>query len=329
MSAPSSEQPRDEAESLPVVRVGEIPREESPRRWLIEGLWGASAVGLIGGHPKGGKTFLALDIALSVASGTPCLGTYPVMEPGRALVYLAEDSLQAVRARTEALARHRRLALGDLDLYVITSSSLRLDLAPYRARLLRMVERIRPRVLVLDPLVRLHSRDENSATEIAELLSHLRALQRRFDVAVVLVHHARKSGAPHGQPGQSLRGSGDLWAWSDSALYLRRSGEHMILSMEHRAAAAPDPVFVRLAHADQERVHLEVLAGHVDKSHQGRPPITEALVCALAEEQPLTREQLRSRLSVRNERLGEALTALERDGRIERGSEGWRLVSSG
>jgi hypothetical protein len=311
-----------------VVRVGEIPPEESPRRWLIEGLWGASAVGLIGGHPKGGKTFLALDIALSVASGTPCLGTYPVMEPGTALVYLAEDSLQDVRRRTEALTRHRGLALGDLDLHVITSSSLRLDLAPYRARLFRTVERIRPRLLVLDPLVRLHSRDENSATEIAELLSYLRALQRRLDVAVVLVHHARKSGAPHGQPGQSLRGSGDLWAWSDSALYLRRSGEHVILSVEHRAARAPDPVFVRLAHADEERVHLEVVPGYVQKRCQGRPSITEGILGALAEEQPLTREQLRSRLSVRNERLGGALAALERDGQIERGPEGWRVVSS-
>lgn len=328
MSTRSPQRPCHEAESLPVVRVGEIPPEESPRRWLIEGLWGASAVGLIGGHPKGGKTFLALDIALSVASGTPCLGTYPVMEPGRALVYLAEDSLQAVRVRTEALARHRALALADLDLHVITSSSLRLDLAPYRTRLLRTLEQLRPRVLVLDPLVRLHSRDENSATEIAELLSYLRALQRRLDVAVVLVHHARKSGAPHAQPGQSLRGSGDLWAWSDSALYLRRSGEHMILSMEHRAAAAPDPVFVRLAHGDEERVHLEVVPGRVEKRGQARPSVTEALLGTLAQEQPITREQLRSRLSLRNERLGEALAALERDGRIERGPAGWRLRSS-
>ena len=37
---------------LAVVRVGEIASEESAQRWLVEGLWGASSVGVIGGAPK-------------------------------------------------------------------------------------------------------------------------------------------------------------------------------------------------------------------------------------------------------------------------------------
>ena len=54
----------------PVVRVSEIPVEPQPRRWLIEGLWGAAAVGFIGGPPKCCKSYLGLDLALSVATGT-------------------------------------------------------------------------------------------------------------------------------------------------------------------------------------------------------------------------------------------------------------------
>ncbi|NIR00534.1 MAG: AAA family ATPase, partial [Gemmatimonadales bacterium] len=57
---------------LPVLRVGEIPLEPTPRRWLIEGLWGAAAVGFIGGPPKCCKSYLGLDMAFSVATGTPC-----------------------------------------------------------------------------------------------------------------------------------------------------------------------------------------------------------------------------------------------------------------
>jgi len=41
--------------------------------------------------------------------------------------------------------------------------------------------------------VRLHSLDENVAGQVAALLSYLRALQRKTGVAIVLVHHARKS----------------------------------------------------------------------------------------------------------------------------------------
>ena len=41
---------------LSVLQVGEIPKEESPRRWLIQDLWGASSVGCIAGCPKVGKS---------------------------------------------------------------------------------------------------------------------------------------------------------------------------------------------------------------------------------------------------------------------------------
>jgi hypothetical protein len=57
----------------------------------------------------------------------------------------------------------------------------------------------------------------------------LRALQRECRVAIALVHHVRKNGSPRGQDGQSLRGSGDLHAWGDSNLYLRRRERQMVL----------------------------------------------------------------------------------------------------
>ena len=44
-------------------------------------------------RPKCSKTWLGLDIALSVATGTACLGKYAVPQPGPVLVYLAEDAL--------------------------------------------------------------------------------------------------------------------------------------------------------------------------------------------------------------------------------------------
>jgi hypothetical protein len=43
-----------------------------------EGLWSASSVGVIGGTLKCSKTWLGLDMALSVATGTPCLGRYAI-----------------------------------------------------------------------------------------------------------------------------------------------------------------------------------------------------------------------------------------------------------
>ena len=212
---------------LPIVRVGAIRTEASAQRWLVEGLWGASSVGVIGGAPKCAKTWLGLDMALSVATGTACLGRYAVPEP--VLVYLAEDALPVVRERIEGMARHRGIAITEVEIHVITAPTLRLDHDRDRTRLFETARRLRPRLLVLDPLVRLHGIDENHAGEVAELLAYFRSLQRQLDLSVLLVHHTRKNAAGGVTAGQGLRGSSDIHAFGDSNLYLRRAKDHLVL----------------------------------------------------------------------------------------------------
>jgi hypothetical protein len=316
---------------LPVLRVGAIPTEPVPRRWLIEGLWGAAAVGFIGGPPKCCKSYLGLDMALSVATGTPCLGTYTVVEPGPTLVYLAEDALSVVRERAEALARHRGLPLANVNLHVITVPRLRLDQPADRGRLFETARRLRPRMLLLDPLVRLHAVDENSATEVAQLLGGLRDLQRGLDLAIILVHHTRKAVPAGMAAGQGLRGSTDLHAFGDSNLYLRRLRGQLLLTMEHRAAAAPEPVGLELVTTQEQTIHLAVTppASSFEAHHGGQAPhetdLDQAVLQVLERRPVMSRQALRQDLAVQNERLGRTLVRLEGHGRIRRGPDGWRL----
>jgi len=58
---------------LPVIRAGELPVCPPEHQWLIEGLWADQAVGIVGGEPKCGKSFLALDMDVAVAAGAPCV----------------------------------------------------------------------------------------------------------------------------------------------------------------------------------------------------------------------------------------------------------------
>jgi hypothetical protein len=309
--------------TLPVVRVAEIRGDEGAQRWLVEQLWGANSVGVIGGAPKCSKTWLGLDMALSVATGTACLGKYAVPEPGPVLVYLAEDALPVVRERIEGMARHRGLALAAVEIHVITAATLRLDREPDRARLLETTRRLRPRLLLLDPLVRLHGIDENHAGEVAQLLAYFRSLQRQLDLSVLLVHHTRKNAAAGAAAGQGLRGSSDIHAFGDSNLYLRRSKDHLVLSTEHRAAPASPPVHLALVASDATTTHLEV----VTPLHEAKPcSLDEQVLDLLTGGSMLTRAKLRDALAVKNERLGEALESLERAGRLKRSAAGWQRV---
>lgn len=308
---------------LPVVRIGEIPSEDNPQRWLVEQLWGASSVGVIGGAPKCSKTWLGLDLALSVATGTPCLGKYAVPERGPVLVYLAEDALPIVRERVAGMAQHRGLDLDRVQIHVITVPILRLDREPHRTQLLETARRLRPRLLLLDPLVRLHGLDENHATEVAGLLAYFRSLQRQLDLSVILVHHTRKN-APAGiAAGQGLRGSGDLHAFGDSNLYLRRTKECLVLSSEHRAAPASPSVHLQLVASDAETTHLEVITKLRDDRQRS---LQEQVLALLATDAAFTRAKLRDTLAVKNQRLGEVLESLQAAGRIRRTPAGWQRI---
>src|SRR5690606_15343272 len=182
-------------------------------------------------------------------SGAPCMRRFPVVRTGRVLLFAAEDALHVVRQRLAGIARAAGRELADLDIQVITAPSVRLDVERDRDALTETVAKLRPRLLVLDPFVRLHRIDENISGEVAPLLAYLRELQRRYHVAVVLVHHARKGGAKM-RAGQALRGSSEFHAWGDSNLYLRRHGDQLTLSVEHRAAASISTIALHLDTSD-------------------------------------------------------------------------------
>lgn len=310
---------------LPVVRAAHLEELRDERRWLVDSLWARSGVGIIGGAPKCCKSWLGLDLALSVASATACLGAFPVVEPGGALLYMAEDSTAVLKARLLGLCRHRGLDLGALPIDVITAPCLRLDLERDQRRLEEAVRRSAPRLLLLDPFVRLHRIDENHAGDVSAILAYLRALQRAHDVAVVVVHHARKNGPAGAQAGQGLRGSGDFHAWGDSNLYLRRSHAQLALTVEHRAASAPEPLTLALVQgADGEDPHLQIVTTRALGGATAEPPLDQSVLRLFAEDNtPRTRTELRVALRVRNERLGDALERLSAAGAIQRLGDRW------
>jgi len=307
-------------EILPVSRANELDIRQPEQAWLIESLWAYAAVGIIGGPPKCCKSWLGLDMAVSVASATPCLGQFPVQRPGPALIFLAEDALPAVRARIEALCSHRQIHIESLDLYVITASSLRLDLIQDQQRLKATLATFKPRILLLDPLVRLHRLDENSANDISSLLGFVREMQRSYDTAIVLVHHLSKK--HYAQPGQALRGSSDLHAFGDSNAYLARRKDRIILTLEHRAAKTPDPIELELVSLpDGSATHLQISStAKITTEVSLNQRILDLLLHA---GKPLTRTTIRKHLKCNNQRLGQTLLDLDKQGLILKTSTGW------
>ena len=313
---------------LPMQRPHELLVAPEGRRWLVEGLWSERAVGIVGGEPKCCKSFLALDIAVAVATGTKCLRRFAVPNPGAVLLFAAEDALHVVRRRLEGIAKAAAVAFESLDIQVITAPTLRLDSAVDQQRLTETVAALRPRLLVLDPFVRLHRIDENASQEVAPLLAYLRTLERAYEVSVLLVHHAKKGGA-HVRGGQALRGSSELHAWGDSMLYLRRIEDVLLLDVEHRAAEAIGNIALELRDSG-ETLALEIVDRSPEEPASPPPTTIERVIEALRTAAvPVTQRQLRHACQVRSATLVDALRKLRGDGRIVRSSDGYQLAGAG
>lgn len=304
-----------------VAQVEERPEEEA---WLVERLWGRRAVGFVAAPPKMGKTFLGCELTVAVATGAPALGRFAVPCPGPVVFYGAEDDQPSLRGRFEGIARTRGVVLADAPIFLLDVNQLRLDRPDHVARLRATIAERRPALVVLDPFVRIAKIDENSAAEVSAVLGDLRAIQRELGTAILLAHHMRKS--PSGHKGYQLRGSGDFAAWHDSALYLSGSPDDLGLHVEHRGAPAPEPLRLRLVTGASP--HLEITDAPSPRALTAEDPIQAAILERLAvASRPTSTTELRDVLRARKQTVTNALTALERAGRVVRRDGGWVVAA--
>jgi hypothetical protein len=236
--------------------------------------------------------------------------------------------MHALRLRLESLAQNHGLTLDRIDIRVIRADSLRLDSPGDREKLAATIDHHRPALLILDPLVRLHSLDENQAGPMAELLGHLRVLQRSSGTSIAIVHHARKNGAR--SAGQSLRGSSDLYAFVDSLVSLQQRNGHVTLSAEHRSAPGLPPLPLELVAATQKD-HAPTL--RIATSQNDDPAeqvnLTDRIIGFLSESQSAcTADSMRAALQVRKQRVLEALRALLAKGQIQRDGKHYIMANN-
>jgi hypothetical protein len=125
---------------------------------------------------------------------------------------------------------------------------------------------------------------------------------------------------------QQLRGSGDFSAWSDSAIYITRHGDDRLLTIEHRTAAPPPPIVVRLQ--DTPAPHLVIVDADAASA------TTESLHRAILEHLEMARRPqsalaLRNAVKVRKASLIAALEVLRKQGLVKRTSAGWTAEKEG
>ncbi len=210
---------------LKTVDIKNFPDPE----WLIETALPEHSLALLYGPWGVHKTFIALDMALSVAAGLPW-GPLKENKMGpRPVVYLAGEGAHGFKGRVGAWLEDRKLddvpgfhLVPSMPLFAVDEQLHQLAAAIVDAR-------IRPALIVVDTVARaMAGLDENAQKDAAIFVARCDELRRAFDAALLGVHHTGKDQARGARGSTVLPGSVDVLIRVEEAA----AAHEVILHME-------------------------------------------------------------------------------------------------
>jgi hypothetical protein len=263
----------------------ELYQEEFPEvMWLAEDLIPLGGITAITGDSNTYKSFLTNSLASCVSLGEKFLGNFTTHK-GKVLVIDEENHRRFIRKRFEDMS----IDPSD-DVMFFSQLGIKLDKENSTKALKDFLDRERPALVIFDSLVRFHSKEENSATEMSKVMNEMRKLTAD-DRAVVIIHHHKKDQGFQKKGGsQSVRGSSDIFASLDCHISVERKDEHLILSQNKlRMQLQLDPFKVMLELTPNGGISFSY--GGTDTTQQDRilevGEEIKALLATATEELPL------------------------------------------
>lgn len=205
-----------------------MPRE--PETFVVEGIIALETVNILYGAPGTLKSMVLADLLVCVAAGVPWLESLPG-QPGKGFATKQapvlwidfDNGKRRTDNRFEAFARERGIS-PDVPLTYYTMPSPWLDASDERAvdALIARVQEHGAGVLVIDNLGLINGGTDENSAEMTVVMGNLRRLVEATGVALIVIHHQRKTNMTGARAGDSLRGHSSIEAALDLALLVER-----------------------------------------------------------------------------------------------------------
>ena len=238
-------------------------------RWLVDDGWVEGSVGFISGRSKSYKTWIALDLALSIVSGAPFLGRYAVRKTGPVLLIQEEDPTSVLQERLRLISKSKgmlpklvaarsnyiEVEYPEYPLHIINLQGFNLGSEQKVAQVRKLIAEINPVMVILDPLIVLlpSGVDEYKGGQISQVLQSVKMWREEFGCSVAIVHHWNKGKSEEGERfAEHMYGSFAFHAWLESALHVmpiipEEAGEKIdTVIVEREFKAAPSGRSLRM-----------------------------------------------------------------------------------
>jgi len=196
--------------------------KDEPVEWLVEKVIPRRGFIALYGPPGSFKSFIALDLAASIARGAPWMGQAAKPSENGAVVYIAGEGHGGIGARIKACRIHHQIDSG-IPIYILRHQiNLRSSTEDINSLMLAVAELSETRqlkidLIVIDTLARAFGGgNENSSEDMGAFITSCGHLQQVFDAALLIIHHSGKDQA------KGLRGHSSLLGAVDTELELLR-----------------------------------------------------------------------------------------------------------
>ena len=208
--------------------------------WAVDKWLPDHSITFLVSPPESYKTWMLLDLAVSVSAGVPFLGQFAVKSPGPTILIQQEDSHEGLTDRLALITEQKLGAVAKLDpekgswqiptipdlpIYIHPSHMLRFDNPKVLEELEEQIKTIRPRVVMIDPLYSTTAAVDNYMADLANQMMILKTWRDKYGCSFVVAHHSKKNVDPDSTAREDSWGSQFLNAFLEAGWQIRRNSK--------------------------------------------------------------------------------------------------------
>jgi len=308
--------------------------------WSVDKWLPKSSVTLMVSPPESYKTWILLDLAVSIATGSKFLDSFDVNTTGPVMIIQQEDSHAELTERlslifNERLDYHMMINNGeyeippipDIPIYIHPNRSLRFDNKQVLSNLEKRIAEIKPAVIMIDPLYSAASTDNYMAGS-AEQMMVLKTWRDKYDCSFVIAHHSKKNINPDSTAREDSWGSQFLNAFLEAGWQIRRGsklGQNEVIVRRHSKTMgnqAPISLKFDISTVYPFKYHVECSEYTVTSDKTG----VQNTLFELIKDKPMNQLAMATTLGKSKSTISRQLKQLEASGCIEKMPDGKYMV---
>lgn len=310
--------------------------------WLVDGWLPDKSITFLISPPESYKTWLLLDLAVSVAAGVPFLGSYQVNNTGPTLIIQQEDSHTGLTDRL-ALIVEQKLgmtanidgdvwqipSMPDLPIYVHPSRKLRFDNRKVVEELEKQIEILKPKVIMIDPLYSTTASADNYMADLANQMMVLKTWRDKYGCSFLIAHHSKKNLDPDSTAREDSWGSQFLNAFLEAGWQIRRNprlGQNEVVVRRHsKVMGNQQPIALTFDICTNYPMKYIVTAREYETPASGSRQPAQASLLDMIGKSPISQVDLCTKTGKNRSTISRQIRQLEAAGLVEKMPDGkWR-----